>query len=312
MLEVLVWGSLTEDAFIQSLIENGIGFTKKQIEEQLNKFDKTAQADTSDALALWDTLSYDRRRGQNDIVTRVSCLVVNYDTNRIEQTTIENAVSSALKLIENWAEKTLPSLIAIAKSFVSIRKFKEERGDRHLTRNNDLPLFGTIALEKEIALCDQFLNPARSGGNDRNGNVVLRDLDHKGLIICRSAKELLEASSWQGTALEAQAEAIIQKTGLDVDKAKELCAPRNVQEAQQRFNDFCCAQKTFYSVETVRRQRSEEQTIRQILQGASPEKIQEIKELIKAEIERIAKSSQKNVQKNEVIQPVRTQSGMER
>jgi hypothetical protein len=48
------------------------------------------------------------------------------------------------------------------------------------------------------------------------------------------------------------------------------------------------------------------------LQGASPEKIQEIKELIKAEIERIAKSSQKNVQKNEVIQPVRTQSGMER
>ena len=86
----------------------------------------------------------------------------------------------------------------------------------------------------------------------------------------------------------------------------------DVQEAQQRFNDFCCAQKTFYSVETVRRQRSEEQTIRQILQGASPEKIQEIKELIKAEIERIAKSSQKNVQKNEVIQPVRTQSGMER
>jgi hypothetical protein len=61
-------GSLTEDAFKQSLIENGIGFTKKQIEEQLNKFDKTAQADTSDALALWDTLSYDRRRGQNDIV----------------------------------------------------------------------------------------------------------------------------------------------------------------------------------------------------------------------------------------------------
>ena len=91
--------------FKQSLIENGIGFTKKQIEEQLNKFDKTAQADTSDALALWDTLSYDRRRGQNDIVTRVSCLIVNYDTNRIEQTTIENAVSSALKLIENWAEK---------------------------------------------------------------------------------------------------------------------------------------------------------------------------------------------------------------
>ena len=141
---------------------------------------------------------------------------------------------------------------------------------------------------------------------------MLRDLDHKGLIICRSAKELLEASYWQGTALEAQAEAIIQKTGLDVDTAKELCATRNVQEAQQRFNDFCCAQKTFYSVETVRRQRSEEQTIRQILQGASPEKIQEIKELIKAEIERIAKSSQKNVQKKEVIQPVRTQSGMER
>lgn len=306
-------GSLTEDAFKQSLIENGIGFTKKQIEEQLNKIDKTAQADTSDALALWDTLSYDRRRGQNDIVTRVSCLVVNYDTNRIEQTTIENAVSSALKLIENWAEKT-PTLFDRhrQKLLSQFGKFKEERGDRHLTRNNDLPLFGTIALEKEIALCDQFLNPARSGGNDRNGNVVLRDLDHKGLIICRSAKELLEASSWQETALETQAEAIIQKTGLDVDKAKELCAPRNVQEAQQRFNDFCCAQKTFYSVETVRRQRSEEQTIRQILQGASPEKIQEIKELIKAEIERIAKSSQKNVQKNEVIQPVRTQSGMER
>lgn len=219
-------------------------------------------------------------------------------------------------LIENgigWAEKT-PTLFDRhrQKLLSQFGKFKEERGDRHLTRNNDLPLFGTIALEKEIALCDQFLNPARSGGNDRNGNVVLRDLDHKGLIICRSAKELLEASSWQGTALEAQAEAIIQKTGLDVDKAKELCAPRNVQEAQQRFNDFCCAQKTFYSVETVRRQRSEEQTIRQILQGASPEKIQEIKELIKAEIERIAKSSQKNVQKNEVIQPVRTQSGMER
>lgn len=132
------------------------------------------------------------------------------------------------------------------------------------------------------------------------------------MVICRNLKEVLEASSWQGKGLEAQAEAIIHKLGLHVGKAKELSAPQSPQEAQQRFNDFCCAQKTFYSVETARRRRSEEQTIRQILQGASPEKIQEIKELIKAEIERIAKSSQKNVQKNEVIQPVRTQSGMER
>ena len=306
-------GSLTEDAFIQSLIENGIGFTKKRIEEQLSKLDRSSRPDVSDALSLWDSLSYDRRRAQNPIVTRVSCWIVNFDTNRIEGTTIEDAVSNSLNLIEKWAAKTPTLSCGLRQKLLSqFGRFKEERGDRNLTRNNDLPLFGTSDPEKEIALCDQFLNPSRSGENDLNGNVVLRDLDRKGLVICRNLKEVLEASSWQGTALEAQAEAIIQKTGLDVDKAKELCAPRNVQEAQQRFNDFCCAQKTFYSVETVRRQRSEEQTIRQILQGASPEKIQEIKELIKAEIERIAKSSQKNVQKNEVIQPVRTQSGMER
>lgn len=306
-------GSLTEDAFIQSLIENGIGFTKKRIEEQLSKLDRSSRPDVSDALSLWDSLSYDRRRAQNPIVTRVSCWIVNFDTNRIEGTTIEDAVSNSLNLIEKWAAKTPTLSCGLRQKLLSqFGRFKEERGDRNLTRNNDLPLFGTSDPEKEIALCDQFLNPSRSGENDLNGNVVLRDLDRKGLVICRNLKEVLEASSWQGKGLEAQAEAIIHKLGLHVGKAKELSAPQSPQEAQQRFNDFCCAQKTFYSVETARRRRSEEQTIRQILQGASPEKIQEIKELIKAEIERIAKSSQKNVQKNEVIQPVRTQSGMER
>lgn len=306
-------GSLTEDAFEQSLTESGLGISKKQIEEQLNKFDKTSQPDASAAMELWDTLSYDRRKEQNDIVTRVSCLVVNFDTNRIEQTTIENAVSNSLNLIENWAAKTPILSDSLRKKLLNqFGKFKEESVDRNLNLNNDLPLFGASDTEKEIALCDQFLNPARSGGSDRNGNIVLRDLDHKGLIICRSVKELLEATSWQGKALGVQAEAIIHKAGLNVAKAKELCAPRNAQEARQRFNDFCCAQKTFYSVETARRQRSEEQSIRQILQGATPEKIQEIKELIKAEIEKVSQSNRKEIPKNEVSKQVRQQSGMER
>lgn len=302
-------GKLTEEAFEQCLNEKGLENPKLWLKDQQEAFSKRKDVlDISDALDLWETLSYDRRRDKNDIVTRESCFVVNFDTNRIEQKTIENAVASALNLIDNWAAKT-PALSDghRQKLLSQFGKFKEERGDRHLTRNNDLPLFGTIALEKEIALCDQFLNPARS-----NGNIVLRDLDHKGLIICRSAKELLEASSWQGKALGAQAEAIIQKIGLDVNKAKELCEPRNVQEARQRFNDFCCAQKTFYSIETARRQKSEQESIKQILQGATPERIQEIKELIKAEIEKVSRNNQKEILKHEVPRQVIKPSGLER
>ena len=306
-------GSLTEDAFEQSLSENGVEFTKKQIEEQLSKLGRSSRPDVSDALSLWDSLSYDRRREQNPIVTRVICWTVNFDTNRIEESTIEDAVSNSLNLIEKWAAKTPTHSDGLRQKLLyQFGKFKEEMGDRNLTQNNDLPLFGTSDPEKEIALCDQFLNPSRSGGSDLNGNVVLRDLDRKGLVICRNLKEVLEVSSWQGKGLEAQAEAIIHKKGLHVGKAKELSVPQSPQEAQQRFNDFCCAQKTFYSIETTRRRRSEEQTIRQILEGATPEKLQKIKELIKTEVERIGKNCQKDVRKNEVIQPVRTQTGIER
>lgn len=304
-------GKLTEEAIEQCLVEKAeVNLHPQWLKEQQKIFSERAEVpDISDALDLWETLYYDRRRDKNDIVMRASCLVVNFDTNRIEVSSIEKAVEDSLNLIESWSSK-VPVLSDNLRDKLTYQfeKFIYDRKEQAQLSGSDDPYFKAFNTEKAAALCDQFLNPARSGGDARNGNIVLRDLDHKGLIICRSAKELLEASSWQGKALGAQAEAIIQKIGLDVNKAKELCEPRNVQEARQRFNDFCCAQKTFYSIETSRRQRSEEQTIKQILEGASPEKIQEVKELIKAEIEKVSRNNQKEILKmnsHEELTPVK-------
>lgn len=307
-------GKLTEEAFEQCLNEKGVENPKLWLKEQQEVFSKRKDVpDISEALQLWDSLSYERRLGQKGSVSLKNCWVVNFDTNRIDVSSIEKAVEDSLNLIESWRSK-VPVLSDNLRDKLTYQfeKFIYDRKEQAQLSGSDDLYFKAFNTEKAAALCDQFLNPARSGGDARNGNIVLRDLDHKGIVICRSPKELLEVSSWQGEKLREQTEALFEQAGFDVDKTKELFAPKSRQEAQQRFNDFCGAQKTFYSIETARRQKSEQESIKQILQGATPERIQEIKELIKAEIEKVSRNNQKEILKHEVPKQVIKTSGPER
>lgn len=305
-------GELTEQAVSQSRIaEDVFGSKQKWLKEQQEILSKGQHVPTAEeVMKLWDRIAYNRRVPHELPVNLNQVWLVDFDKNSVGPVPTEKAINQSLALIEKWTQKISRSADNLRSNlFYQYRSFTEERSQR---QSVEAPFLKALDADKDISFCDRFLNPARSGENARLGNIVLRDLDHKGLVLCRSKKELLEVTSWQGKELTAQSENLLKKAGLNIEQVKENCKPQTDMQAQQSFNDFCCAQKTFYSVETARRQRSEEQSIRQILQGATPEKIQEIKELIKAEIEKVSQSNRKEIPKNEVSKQVRQQSGMER
>lgn len=70
-------------------------------------------------------------------------------------------------------------------------------------------LFGRVKAEKELSFCDRILNPARD--SDGRGNIVLRDLNHKGLVICSDPRTLPEVCSWGPETLKTQCAEVLKK-----------------------------------------------------------------------------------------------------
>lgn len=294
-------GKRTEETLAESLIVPD--FNRQQwLKEQLEKLSKRDDLpDISKVTELWDDIAYRKRQisSQKTQVSLNNCWLVDFEKNRIEELPTEKAVEQCLELMEKWHEKT-PLSAGPARGDLSYQyeKLLDERKERPST---DAPFIKAIESNKDADVCDRFLSPARSG--DGEGNIVLRDLDHRGLVICRSVKELIEVTSWQGEELTAQVNDLFTKAGMDFNRAKEICQPKTELEAQQSFTDFCAAQKTRYAVESARREKAEKAALKDAMSRMSPQTMEEVKRNICTALnrmtERTKEPQQQAVQKTQ-------------
>lgn len=268
-------GKRTEETLTKSLIVPD--FNRQQwLKEQQEKSAKRENLpDISPITQLWDDIAYRKRQisSQKSPFSLNNCWLVDFEKNRIEVVPTEKAVSRCLELMDEWHEKT-PLSAGQARRDLSYQyeKLLDERRERPST---DAPFIKAIESNKDADVCDRFLSPARSG--DGEGNIVLRDLGHRGLVICRSVKELLETTSWQGEELTAQVELLFKKAGLDFNQVKEICKPKTEPEAQQSFTDFCAAQRTRYAVESAKREKAEKAALKDAMSRMNPQTMEEVK-----------------------------------
>lgn len=136
--------------------------------------------------------------------------------------------------------------------------------------------------EKELSFCDRILNPARD--SDGRGNIVLRDLNHKGLVICSDPRTLPEVCSWGPETLKTQCAEVLKKEGLSFEAIETLGKNEPDYKKLEHFNDFCNAQKTFYSIESKRRETEELNLMRETFSDPSPEKVEAIKAAAREQI----------------------------
>lgn len=293
-------GKRTEETLAESLIVPD--FNRQQwLKEQQEKLSKRDDLpDISKVTELWDDIAYRKRQisSQKTQVSLNNCWLVDFEKNRIDVLPTEKAVEQCLELMEKWHEKT-PLSAGPARGDLSYQyeKLLDERKERPST---DAPFIKAIESNKDADICDRFLSPARSG--DGEGNIVLRDLGHRGLVICRSVKELLEVTSWQGEELTAQVNDLFTKAGMDFNRTKEICKPKTELEAQQNFTDFCAAQKTRYAVESARREKAEKAALKDAMSRMSPQTMEEVKKNICTALGRMTertKTPQQTVQKTQ-------------
>lgn len=304
-------GERLEEVIAQSLTDKGLANPKEWLKEQQEKFSKRDDLpDISEVTELWDDIAYRKRQisSQKTQVSLNNCWLVDFEKNRIAVLPTEKAVEQCLELMEKWHEKT-PLSAGHARQDLAYQyeKLLDERRERPST---DAPFIKAIESNKDADICDRFLSPVRSG--DGEGNIVLRDLGHKGLVICRSVKELMEVTSWQGEELTAQTKDLFTKAGLDFNRTKEICKPKTELEAQQSFTDFCAAQRTRYAVESAKREKAEKAALKDAMSRMSPQTMEEVKRNICTALSRMTERTKAPQQQTVTKQPERKPKDMER
>lgn len=227
----------------------------------------------------WNEIAYRRRTADKDFFSLKHCWVVDFDTDTVRKATLKDAVGKAANMADAWMEKdknygsTVRSPIREAcRELFNAQKDPSEYDD----------LFGRVKAEKELTFCDRILNPARD--LDGRGNIVLRDLNHKGLVICSDPRTLPEVCSWGPETLKAQCAEVLKNEGLSFEAIEALGKNEPDYKKQEHFNDFCNAQKTFYSIESKRRETEELKLMRETFSDPSPEKVEAIKAAAREQI----------------------------
>lgn len=227
----------------------------------------------------WNEIAYQRRIADKDFFSLKHCWAVDFNAESVKKLTLKEAIGQAEDLAQAWMEKDYDfsfaargAIRAAAQELFSSRKTSSEYED----------LFGRVKAEQELAYCDQILSPARN--SDGRGNIVLRGLNHKGLVICSDPRMLPEVCSWGPETLKTQCAEVLKNEGLSFDAIEALGKNEPDYKKQEHFNDFCNAQKTFYSIESKRRETEELNLMRKIFSDPSPEKVEAIKSVAREQI----------------------------
>lgn len=227
----------------------------------------------------WNEIAYQRRTADKDFFSLKHCWVVDFDADTVRKATLKDAVGKAADMADAWMEKDHNYSSSVRSP---IREACRELFNAQKDSSEYDDLFGRVKAEKELSFCDRILNPARD--LDGRGNIVLRDLNHKGLVICSDPRTLPEVCSWGPETLKAQCAEVLKKEGLSFEAIKALGKKEPDFKKQEHFNDFCNAQKTFYSIESKRRETEELNLMRKTFSDPSPEKVEAIKAAAREQI----------------------------
>lgn len=227
----------------------------------------------------WNEIAYQRRTADKDFFSLKHCWVVDFDADTVRKATLKDAVGKAADMADTWMEKDHNYGSSVRSP---IREACRELFNAQKDSSEYDDLFGRVKAEKELAFCDRILNPARD--SDGRGNIVLRDLNHKGLVICSDPRTLPEVCSWGPETLKAQCAEVLKKEGLSFEAIEALGKNEPDYKKQEHFNDFCNAQKTFYSIESKRRETEELNLMRETFSDPSPEKVEAIKAAAREQI----------------------------
>lgn len=245
--------------------------------------DRQLSQDENDFVAAanktWNEIAYQRRTADKDFFSLKHCWVVDFDADTVRKATLKDAVGKAADMADTWMEKDHNYGSSVRSP---IREACRELFNAQKDSSEYDDLFGRVKAEKELAFCDRILNPARD--SDGRGNIVLRDLNHKGLVICSDPRTLPEVCSWGPETLKAQCAEVLKKEGLSFEAIEALGKNEPDYKKQEHFNDFCNAHKTFYSIESKRRETEELNLMRETFSDPSPEKVEAIKAAAREQI----------------------------
>lgn len=227
----------------------------------------------------WNEIAYQRRTADKDFFSLKHCWVVDFDADTVRKATLKDAVGKAADMADTWMEKDHNYSSSVRSP---IREACRDLFNAQKDSSQYDDLFGRAKAEKELSFCDRILNPARD--LDGRGNIVLRDLNHKGLVICSDPRTLPEVCSWGPETLKAQCAEVLKKEGLSFEAIEALGKKEPDFKKQEHFNDFCNAQKTFYSIESKRRETEELNLMRKTFSDPNPEKVEAIKAAAREQI----------------------------
>lgn len=301
----------------KTILESDIppDFNKKEwLETKINDY-QLSQNENPFVVAAgktWNEIAYQRRVADKDFFSLKHCWAVNFDTGTVKKLTLKDAIGQAKDMAAAWMEKD-KNYDSSAGS--SIRDACRELFNSRKTSSVYDDLFGRVKAEKELACCDQILSPARD--SDGKGNIALRGLNHKGLVICSDPRALPEVCSWGSDSLKVQCSDVLKNEGLSFEAIEALRKNEPNYKKQEHFNDFCNAQKTFYSIESKRRETEELKLMRTAFADPTPEKLDAIKAAAREQISSMRNSSrQKQTASKQAPaserEIKRTASGMER
>lgn len=268
--KAILESAIPPDPYKKGWLETKIG--DRQLSKDENLFVAAANK-------TWNEIAYQRRIADKDFLSLKHCWAVDFNSETVKKLTLKDAIGQAENLTQAWMEKDYGlsfsvrgPIRAAGLELFSLRKNSSEYDD----------LFGRVKAEQELAYCDQLLSPARD--SDGQGNILLRDLNHKGLVICSDPRMLPEVCSWGPETLKAQCAEVLKKEGVSFDAIEALGKNEPDYKKQEHFNDFCNAQKTFYSIESKRRETEELNLMRKIFSDPSPEKVEAIKTAAREQI----------------------------
>lgn len=301
----------------KAILESDIppDFNKKEwLETKINDY-QLSQNENPFVVAAgktWNEIAYQRRVADKDFFSLKHCWAVNFDTDTVKKLTLKDAIGQAKDMAAAWMEKD-KNYDSSAGS--SIRDACRELFNSRKTSSVYDDLFGRVKAEQELAYCDQILSPARD--SDGRGNIALRGLNHKGLVICSDPRALPEVCSWGSESLKVQCSEVLKNEGLSFEAIEALRKNEPNYKKQEHFNDFCNAQKTFYSIESKRRETEELKLMRKAFADPTPEKLDAIKAAAREQISSMRNSSrQKQTASKQAPaserEIKRTASGMER
>lgn len=304
----LIPENLKEETQKRSWLQKNFRFSKQILMNDENLF-------VPHAVRTWSDIACHRRADERSLFSLKDCWCVDFEKNTVEKMSIEAAIEKGRKFAGEWLDRTENTTLEGVRANLAfscrVLTDSDSRAGGKSGWDNIYIFDRAEANDAALSTCDSLFNPACD--SDGRGNLLLRDMDHKGFVFCTDPKMLPEVCSWGEAALKAQCEKALKCEGMTPEALR--AADKNSEARQmEHFNDYCSAQKTFYSIESCRRERAERAAIDKLFANVSPEKLDAIKAAVTEKIHAMTRNTEqhRSVTQTAVQKEKTPDKGMER